>query len=310
MRLAAVDIGTNTTRMLVAVRTGPPSAGLRSLERMSTVTRLGRGVDGSRRLDPAAIERTLAALDRYAGLAAASGASLAGAVATSAVRDAGDRDDFLDAAATVLGLRPRVISGEEEAALTFLGVRGSLEDDGVLLVIDPGGGSTEFVFGAGSPTYSASVDIGSVRITERFLHEHPPAGDMVTQATAEIRALFGDIRLPDEPDAVVGVGGTFTSLAAILLDLETYDQVAVHGSRFHAASFAELAGRLSALSIAETAAIPSLDPDRAPVLLGGALVASAALEASGAELVVVSEADILDGVVLSADLEGARGTGA
>jgi exopolyphosphatase/guanosine-5'-triphosphate,3'-diphosphate pyrophosphatase len=303
VRLAAVDIGTNTVRLLVGdvhyASNGRKTVD--SVRRVTTVTALGRGVDASRLLDAGSVRHSLAVLGEYAEISRSLLASVTVAVATSAVRDAGDGVAFLDAAGEALGTRPRVISGEEEAAITFRGVTSGLEGRGSVLVIDPGGGSTEFVFGIEDPDYSVSIDIGSVRLTERYLDRRPLQPTAIQQAIGEVQALFSSIRLPGIPGSVVGVGGTITSLAAILLDLDRYDPVAVHYSRFSATALDALIGRLGGLTMAETMAIPSLDHARAPVLLGGALVVSGALAATRTSHLLVSETDILDGLLLSAN---------
>lgn len=295
MKVAAVDIGTNSVRLLVADRRRD---GISAVQRRATVTRLGRDVDATGRLDREAVAETVDVLRRYRGAIDAEGAAVVLAVATSAVRDAQNRGDFLDRAEAALGVRPGVIEGDEEARLSFRGVTSGLQADGAILVIDPGGGSTEFVMGRRDPDYAISVNTGSVRVTERYLPEHPAPGAHVAAAAAAVDAALVEVRLPARPVSVVGVGGTFTSLAAILLDLPEHDPMRVHLSRFATSEFEEMVGRLASLTVEETAAIPSLDPARAPVLLGGAVVASRALVKAGADEVVVSEADILDGIAL------------
>jgi exopolyphosphatase/guanosine-5'-triphosphate,3'-diphosphate pyrophosphatase len=297
MRVAAVDIGTNTVRLLVADR-DESLARLAWVRRAATVTRLGRGVDAKRSLHPEAVARTLAALEDYRGIIAEERVTAAAAVATSAVRDVVDAGPFLDVAGAALGVRPRLISGEEEARLSFLGVGSGLGAHGSLLVVDPGGGSTEFVMGDSEPSYAVSVDVGSVRLTERHLPAHPAAPGDVAAAGAEVDRVLEAVELPARPAKVVGVGGTFTSLAAILLDLPEYDPARVHGASFDTVALAAAVEQLAGMTVSETAAIPSLDPARAPVLLGGAIIVARALAHVRAAEVVVSEADILDGVAL------------
>lgn len=298
MKVAAVDIGTNTVRLLVANR-DPGSPALTPLRRLATVTRLGQRVDSDRRLHPAALTRTIAVLKRYRRIIEMDAVGMVDAVATSAVRDASNREVFLDVAGSALGVRPRVISGEEEAQMSFRGVSSGVFGDLPLLVIDPGGGSTEFVMGEAEPGYAISIDTGSVRVTERHLPRHPAPQRDVDAACAGIDVLLEAVDLPARPGSVAGVGATFTSLAAIMLDLGEYDAARIHGASFPAPAFAGMVERLAGLTVVETAAIPSLDPDRAPVLLGGAIVAFRALARVGASEVVVSEADILDGVALT-----------
>ncbi|MEX1208312.1 MAG: Ppx/GppA phosphatase family protein [Acidimicrobiia bacterium] len=293
---AAIDIGTNTVRLLVADLVGD---GLVDVERRTEIVGLGRGVDATGRFDPGRVEHALAVLTDYAARLRFHGVSQVRAVATSATRDAEDASDFLDRVAGVLGFRPELIDGIEEAALSFRGATAALLGLHPTLVIDPGGGSTEFVLGAAAPDYSVSLDIGSVRLTERLLPERPASPDRVTAAAAEVAEIFGLVRLPTSPARVIGVAGTFTSLAAISLGLDPYDREAVHGSALTMADLDRLVDRLSGLTVEETAAIPSLEPKRAPVLLGGAIVAREAVRVSGLDSVTVSEADLLDGMVLA-----------
>ena len=298
MRVAAVDIGTNTVRLLIVNRDRVTDRST-PVHRRSVVTRLGEDVDVRRRLDQAAIERVLAVLRSYRATIDSHGVEATSAVATSAVRDAVNGEQFLGAAERDLGVRPKLISGRAEARLSFLGVRSGLDVESPMLVIDPGGGSTEFVLGDNEPDYAISIDIGSVRLTERHLAKRPTAMSDLDGARAEVDRLLSPVELPLTPRTVVGVGGTFTSLAAILLDLPDYDPVAVHGASFAVEAFDEIAAQLAGLTAAETAAIPSLDPARAPVLLGGAMVVSGALRHVEASDAVVSEADILDGIALT-----------
>lgn len=292
MRVGAVDIGTNSTRLLVAER-GPD--GLRWLEHRVAVTRLGRGVDADRRLGEEGMASTLEALAAYRQAAEAAGVDSMRAVATSATRDAANRAEFLDRAEDALGTRPEVITGEVEAELSFRGATAGM-DAGPVLVVDPGGGSTEFVYGTGEPEMLVSVDIGSVRLTERALPDRPADEVDVVAAASSVEAMFGDVHLPDRPPTVVGVGGTFTSLAAIALDLPRYDRLQVHRSVLGRSTLTSLIAELAGMTVEETAAIPSLDPARAPVLLAGAVVAEAALRHVGVDEVIVSESDILDGI--------------
>jgi exopolyphosphatase/guanosine-5'-triphosphate,3'-diphosphate pyrophosphatase len=243
-------------------------------------------------------------LAAYGTALRSAGAERVLAVATSATRDAANRDEFLDAAEGVLGVRPEVISGDAEARLSFRGATAGLPGPAPYLVIDPGGGSTEFVLGESVPGFVASVDIGSVRITERALPGRPAPHSDLLAAASSVEAMFRAVDLPDTPGTVVGVGGTYTSLAAIALDLPRYDRLQVHRSVLSLDDLTSLAARLAGLTIEETAAIPSLDPARAPVILGGAIVAEAALRRSGRREVTVSEADILDGIALRLLEEG------
>jgi exopolyphosphatase/guanosine-5'-triphosphate,3'-diphosphate pyrophosphatase len=303
LRIAAVDIGTNSVRLLVADHRAADLFEGRRLEwkdRRVTVTRLGQGVDGARSLDEAAIGRTIAVLAGYGEAIRAWDVDGAVAVATSAARDAANRNDFLDRAQLALGFRPRVISGEEEAELSFRGATIGISGPPPYLVVDPGGGSTEFVQGVGHPDYSVSIDIGSVRLTERHLPTRPAGPDHMAAARAEVDRLLQDVKLTTAPGTVVGVGGTFTSLGAMSAELPAYDPSVVNGTVLAVETLSGLVARLAIMSIDETAAIPALDPARAGVILGGAIVAERALRRVGGASVVVSESDILDGLAMGA----------
>lgn len=287
MRVAAVDIGTNSVRLLVLEQDGS------ELEMNVTVVGLGRGVDHTGRLSDAAVERTLRVLDEYRRRAQALGVDRLGAVATSASRDAVNRDDFFDRAEGALGVRPDLISGTTEAELTFEGAVGGLSGPGPFLVIDIGGGSTEFALGGRQLESAASVDVGSVRLTERWLPDRPAPHHQLEFARERVEELLAIVQLPRVPQVVVGVAGAFTSLAAIHLELEFYDRTRVHHARLKREDLLDLVEDLAELSVEETAALPSLDPARAPVILAGALIAEKALAHSGAGEVVVSEEDLL-----------------
>lgn len=302
-RVAAIDIGTNTVRLLIAdvERAG----GVYWIERHAIVSRLGQGVDASGTLQVDAVARTTEVLEQYrAAIESHEDVSVA-AIATSAVRDAANREDFLIAAEGALGVRPRVITGDEEATIAFAGATTGLDGAGPHLVIDPGGGSTEFVLGRGSPMYAKSVDIGSVRLTERMLASQPLRPAELAAARAFVAALVQEqVELPVVPQSVRGVAGTFTSLAALDLDLPTYDSERVHGTRLTLDDLHDLADRLATMTIEQIAAIPSMDPARAPVITGGAIVAEQSVRHTGLPDVTVSEHDSLDGLALriAADL--------
>jgi exopolyphosphatase / guanosine-5'-triphosphate,3'-diphosphate pyrophosphatase len=295
MIVGAVDIGTNTVRLLIVdASTDPPL----ELERHSVVVGLGRGVDLSRRFDSDAVETALAALGGFARMMATAGVSRRSAVATSASRDAADADAFLDRAATVIGVRPRVISGDEEARLSFRGATRSSPGSTPVVVIDPGGGSTEFVFGTTQPDYLVSIDIGSVRLTDRLLPERPAAPEQVAAAAVHVRDLFSAVTLPTPPSRAIGVGGTFTSLAGIAAASATDANAMIDGRGMTQRTLDGLVSALAGLSIEETAAVPSLDPARAPVILAGAIVAAEAARRVGIDAVTVSVRDILDGLAM------------
>ena len=292
-RVAAVDIGTNSTRLLIA--DADAGAGvLADVERRAQVTALGRGVDRTGRLSPEAIERTARVLESYGRLIRAAGAEASRAAATSAARDAANGAEFLEAASAALGFRPEIIDGGEEAALVFLGAAGRFADSGGAVVIDIGGGSTEMVTGAGG----VSVDIGSVRLSERLLPRHPAARSDLAAARREAARL---LETPEAPRRSRGIGaaGTWTSLAALHLELDAYDPERVEGAVLDRASLEALVERLASLTLPEKEALPSLDPARAPVILGGAVVAETALRILGLDRVTITEHDLLDGICWS-----------
>jgi exopolyphosphatase/guanosine-5'-triphosphate,3'-diphosphate pyrophosphatase len=299
VRIAAVDIGTNTVRLLVADQI---AGRLEDVARHVVITRLGQGVDGTGLLNPAAVERTLGVLREYGAVMDDLGVSHRRAVATSAARDAADAGGFLDTAAAVLGARPEIIDGAEEARLSFhgatLGISESVGNEPIL-VIDIGGGSTEFVVGIEEPAYAVSVDIGSVRLTERHLGSNPPTTEAVASAQAHVVALFqSELELP-QVGRVIGVAGTYTTLAAAQLDLAAYDRTVVDGTVLTDSDLRTMVEWLATLTVDQIAEIPSMDPGRAPVILGGAIIAELALATSGQTRLTVSESDILDGIALS-----------
>lgn len=295
MRYGAVDIGTNAMRLLIAeVDNGE----IRWLDRRTTVTALGRGVDRTGHLADEAVARTVAVLAGYGDALRAAGVERSRAIATSAARDADNREQFLDLAEEALSVRPDVIGGHEEAALAFAGAISTVESDPPYVVVDVGGGSTEFVMGTTAPEYQVSVDIGSVRLTDRAFPMLPPDTEALEAARAMASALLDGVALPARPATAVGVAGTFTALSAISQDLPVYDPGRVDGSRLSVSRLAELVLYLAGLTLAETQSIPSLDPARAPVILAGAVVAEEAVRRCGLADIIVSEHDTLDGIVL------------
>jgi exopolyphosphatase/guanosine-5'-triphosphate,3'-diphosphate pyrophosphatase len=292
MKVAVFDIGTNTVRVL--------SGGLVSGEfietvRESRVVRLGQGVSATKRFHPDAVERTLQGLAELRALCG--DVDRVDAVATSATRDASNRGEFLDAAAEVLGIRPRMIAGDEEARLSFAGATATSGFAKPTVVVDVGGGSTEFVFGSDSVDYAVSLNMGSVRITEDVIASRPATSEELEAARGWLEEKLSALQLPSTPAAVVGVAGTFTALAAIDLKLKTYNRDRVHGHVMPLERIGRIASRLARLSVPQTAEIPSLPASRAEVLLGGALVALASVIATGASEVVISEHDLLDGLL-------------
>lgn len=300
-RVAAVDIGTNTVRLLVAEARAPGLPGhgpLVELDRRREVVRLGEGVDATGRFSEAALDRTLATLTTFGEALRSWRPDAVGVVATSATRDAVNRDEFLDSVELALGSRPEVISGDREARLSFAGTVSAFGGDVPTVVVDLGGGSTEFVYGTTTVGYAVSVDIGSVRLTERVLGEGPHDAVALDRARAHVDALFAAVRLPAVPERTIGVAGTFTSLAALHLGLEGYDGEVVHGTTVSLEGLTSLCGRLAEMTTGEIAALGSVDPRRAGVLTAGAIIAERSLVAVGVDAVVVSEADLLDGIAL------------
>lgn len=291
MIAGVVDIGTNSMRLLVVDRGG-------ERRREVEVTALGSGVDTTGRFDEERVAATLEVLGRYGEIMDRLGVERRRAVATSATRDASDGAEFIKRAATVLGVVPEVISGTEEAELSYLGATASFDDRLPTVVIDIGGGSTEFVYGNETVKSATSIDIGSVRLTERHLPCLPSREEDVREARLAAAEAFSLVSFPGVPERAVGVAGSFTSLAAIALDLHEYDRASVHGSVLTAAAIHDLIERLSTLALSDTAEIPSLDPKRAPVILAGAILAEAALVAIGFDQIIVSEQDLLDGMAL------------
>ncbi len=300
MRVAAVDCGTNSVRLLVADVQGRTKV---DVHREMRVVRLGQGVDATGRLAPEALERTRVALADYSATARDLGVTATRMVATSATRDAANRADFVAMVQTVLGVEPEVVSGTEEAALSFDGATRALDPaDGPFLVMDIGGGSTEVVLGTTSVQASRSVDVGCVRLTERHLRSDPPTAGEIAAATADVEVAMARVRevVPVErARTVVGLAGSVTTVAAVALGLPAYDADRLHLVRVPAADVAQVTARLLAMTRAERAALPVMHPGRVDVIGAGALVLDVLLGRLGAAEVLVSEADILDGIAWS-----------
>jgi len=305
-RLAAVDIGTNSVRLLVADVEGddPATARVDLLDRRMTITRLGQGVNATRRLDPDAIGRTVDVLRDYRGAMDTLAATQVRATATSAARDAANRDDFFARAKEALGVEPELLSGEEEARLSFLGATAELEGEPApYLVVDIGGGSTEFVLGTEKPEGLISIDAGCVRVTEQFLASDPPAPEELSAAVSVVRDHLADVarELPGIQGArtLVGLAGTITTVAAIEQGLPEYDRERIHHFRLSRAA-AEDVFRTLALEPADVRRHnPGLEAARVDVIVGGTIVLVSILRAFGFDEVLVSEADILDGLIRS-----------
>jgi exopolyphosphatase / guanosine-5'-triphosphate,3'-diphosphate pyrophosphatase len=291
-RVAAVDIGTNSTRLLVAeVEDG---AVRQALDRRLRITRLGEGVDERGILLPQAIARVRNVLAEYRRALEEQGAERTLAVATSAVRDAENGEAFLGEVEWSYGFSTRLLSGDDEALLTYRGVSAGRELPDGTLVIDVGGGSTELIVGgADGVSFHASLDLGCVRLTERF-------GADFDAAAADARDLLAE-RLPAlNPQAAIGVAGTVTTIATLDLGLPEEDPEVVHGHRLSAAAISEWSDRLTGMTVEEIRALPGMHPDRAPVIAAGAVVVRETLAHFGLDELEVSEQDILDGIALAA----------
>ncbi|HEY3752200.1 MAG TPA: Ppx/GppA phosphatase family protein [Pseudonocardiaceae bacterium] len=313
-RVAAIDCGTNSIRLLVADVTvrDDGSSWLRDVHREMRIVRLGQGVDATGMLAPDALARTRAALVDYAAVATRKGVERARMVATSATRDAGNRDEFFAMTAEVLGVPAEVISGDDEARLSFAGAVGDLDpEDGPFLVMDVGGGSTELVLGTwdgkkADVVAARSVNVGCVRVTERCLHSDPPTAAEVEQAVAMASDVLADAfaAVPiEQARTFIGVAGTVTTLSAVHMGLPEYDSDVLHLSRLPMAAIEETTASLVGMTRADRAAIGSMHPGRVDVIAGGAIVTrtvarQVAARAGIADL-VVSEHDILDGIALS-----------
>ncbi|MEU1402071.1 Ppx/GppA phosphatase family protein [Streptomyces sp. NPDC005728] len=306
-RVAAVDCGTNSIRLLVA-DVNPQTGELVDLDRRMTIVRLGQGVDRTGRLAPEALERTFAACREYAGIIKEYGAERLRFVATSASRDAENRDDFVRGVLDILGVEPEVITGDQEAEFSFTGATRELAGRDDLtrpyLVVDIGGGSTEFVVGDDHVRAARSVDVGCVRMTERHLVHagkvsDPPTAEQIVAIRADIEAALdlAEETVPlREAHTLVGLAGSVTTLSAIAQDLPEYDSGRIHHSRISHDRVREITEWLLRSTHAERAAIPSMHPGRVDVIGAGALVLLAIMERIGTEEVVVSEHDILDGI--------------
>ena len=295
--VAAVDCGTNTIKLLVADLPHGPE-----LERESRVVRLGQDVDRTGRLADEALERTFAAIDEYAALVARHPVERIRFCATSATRDSSNADVFAEGVRARLGVDPDVVDGLAEARMAYDGAVRHLGERPAtpVLVVDIGGGSTELILGDGEPTAEHSMDIGSVRMHERHLHSDPPRADEVAAAVADIDAHLDDCPVdPADAATVIGVAGTITTVAATVLDLPTYDRDAIDQSVLTVADVHAATERLLRMTVAERKALPYMHPGRADVIGAGALVLDRVLRRSRADVLVVSESDILDGIAWS-----------
>ena len=312
LRVAAIDCGTNSLRLLIA-DVDPAAGRLTELDRRMEIVRLGQGVDATGRLAPAALARTLGALEGYARQIRDAGVKAVRMVATSATRDAANAADFVRKVTEVLGTAPEVLSGPDEARLSFTGATAELAGahagragapGAPYLVVDIGGGSTEFVLGGGEADglSAISVDIGCVRLTERHLHSDPPAAAEIAAAGADIDAAL-DVVAAAVPASrartLVGLAGSVTTLAGLALGLPWYDSAAIHHARMSAGQVGAQTRSLLAQTRAERARLPVMHPGRVDVIGGGALVLDHVMHRFGFAEVLVSEHDILDGIAWS-----------
>ena len=301
-RVAAIDCGTNSIRLLIAEPNG--SGGLRDLDRRLEIVRLGQGVDASGEFHADALQRTFAVVDQYAELIKKADVPVANVhfVATSAARDARNRDSFFAGIKQRLGVLPDVISGATEAHLSFVGALSRITAEGEpVLVMDIGGGSTELITGsAAGEMYSAtSLDIGSVRVTERFLKQNPVAADDLALAIEYVDDLVAGSGVDFASIGTwIGVAGTATTLAGVYLELEHYDREQVHGAVIPLPALYELLHRLARMTVEEIRALPSMHPGRADVITGGALIEARIAARMKVGNLIVSESDILDGIAL------------
>ena len=300
MRVGVIDCGTNSIRLLIADIDGN---NFREVTRQMQVVRLGQGVDETNQFHPDALERTFAAVDLYAAELARRGVEKIRFCATSATRDATNRNIFIDGVKERLGIEPEVISGDEEARLSFAGAtREFNRTDGPFLVVDIGGGSTEFVLGTDTVESAISVNIGCVRMTERHFHNDPPTTDEVSIARSDIQNAIDiasasvDIK---SAKTLVCVAGTATTVAAAALNLPEYDRHAIHLSRISADQVLEVSNNFLAMTRDERAALGYMHPGRVDVITAGSLVLSKIVKATGAKEFVASENDILDGMAWS-----------
>jgi exopolyphosphatase/guanosine-5'-triphosphate,3'-diphosphate pyrophosphatase len=301
-RVAAIDCGTNSIRLLIAEPNG--AGGLTDLQRRLEVVRLGQGVDASGAFHADALQRTFAAVDQYAELIKKADVPVEKVhfVATSATRDVKNRDSFFAGVKERLGVVPDVISGETEARLSFYGALSRVTPEGEpVLVMDIGGGSTELITGSAAGTLHSgiSLDVGSVRVTERFLKQNPVADDDLAGAAEYVDDLLTGSGVDFSSIGTwIGVAGTVTTLAGVYLELEHYDRERVHGAVIPLPAIAELLHRLARMTVQEIRALPSMHPGRADVITGGALIEARVAARLSVQDLIVSESDILDGIAL------------
>ena len=299
--LAAIDCGTNSTRLLISDGTGRDR---QAVDRQAIITRLGQGVDATGELEQAAIDRTVEVLRTYKAAIDAHGATAVRITATSAARDASNSAAFFDAAEAVIGVRPELITGEEEGQLSFAGATAELDPSGgPFLVVDIGGGSTEVIVGTEHVEGVRSLDIGCVRITEKHLASDPPKPEELSNAIADVTDHLDDV-LRELPlvhacRTIVGLAGTVTTVAAVELGLAAWDRDAIHHFRLTRAAAEDVFRTLATERLADRVHNPGLEPARADVIIGGCCVLVGLFRTLGIDELLVSESDILDGLVFS-----------
>jgi exopolyphosphatase / guanosine-5'-triphosphate,3'-diphosphate pyrophosphatase len=301
-RLASIDCGTNSIRLLVGEPSGDRAFEI--IDRRMRITRLGQGVDATGRLAPAAIERTMSVLREYRAAMDELGVERVRIAATSAARDAANRDEFFDTAESLMGARPELLSGKEEGHLSFLGATADVEESaGPFLVVDIGGGSTEFIAGTDDAEGVISIDMGCVRLTEKELHHDPPLPEELSIALSMVDAYLDDVRreVPavDDAKTFIGVAGTITTVAAVEIGLESYDRDAIHHFRLTHAAAEDVFRTLATEPREARIANPGLEEARADVIVAGCCILVAIFRTFGFDECLVSEADILDGLLYS-----------
>ena len=299
-RVAAIDIGTNSVRLLVADIEGDA---LKTIDRRTQITRLGQGVNQTRRLDPEAIKRTVAVISEYAQAIKHHGVTRVRATATSASRDATNRDDFFDPVEQLLGVRPELLSGEEEAGLEFVGATTGLTEPSPYLVVDVGGGSTEFIVGTSVPDGLISVDVGCVRLTEQVLHSDPPSAEELSVAVGIVRDHLADVDREvagaGAAKTLIGTAGTVWTLGAIELGVDTSESERIHHFRLTREAAEEIFRTLATEPIEQRRHNPGLEPGRVDVIVGGVIVVVSVMRHWAFDEMLISEADILDGIARS-----------
>jgi exopolyphosphatase/guanosine-5'-triphosphate,3'-diphosphate pyrophosphatase len=300
-RVAAVDCGTNSIRLLVTDISGSDQS---DVQREMRIVRLGQGVDRTGMLSPEALDRTRTALQEYSRICRSHDVERTRMVATSATRDASNRSDFVAMVLDTLGVEPEVITGDEEAALSFAGATRGLDPaHGPFVVMDIGGGSTELVLGTATVEAARSVEVGCVRLTERHLHDDPPSAEQVAAATADIDAAVDEIQavVPvAQARTAIGLAGSVTTIAALAIGLSSYDRDRIHLSRISASDVRRVTAALLGMTRTERAALPVMHPGRVDVIAAGALVLRTLVDRLSLTEVLVSESDILDGIAWSA----------